>query len=141
MLQGGVGSQDGVVRLDDRCCGLRGRVDAEFELALLAVVDRQTLHQQSTETRTSTSTKRVEDQETLETSAAVGDASNLVQDAINELLADGVVTTGVVVGCVLLAGDHVLGVEQASVGAGPDLVDNIWLQIAVDGSWDVLALT
>lgn len=140
MLQGGVGGQDGVVRLDNRCCCLRSRVDAELQLALLAVVNRQALHQQSTEARTSTATERVEDQKALETGAAIGDATNLVQDAINELLANGVVTTSVVVGSILLASDHVLGMEQASVRASPHLVDNIWLKIAVDGSRDIFAL-
>lgn len=140
MLQGGVGSQDGVVRLDNGCRSLRSRVNTELELALLAVVNRQALHQQGTETRTGTATERVEDQEALETGAAVGNATNLVQDTINELLANGVVTTSVVVGGILLAGDHVLGVEQASVRAGPHLVDNIRLKIAVNGSRDIFAL-
>jgi hypothetical protein len=83
----------------------------------------------------------VEDQESLETGAAVGNAAHLVQDRVNELLADGVVATSVVVGSILLASDHLLGVEQASVGTGADLVDDIGLEIAVDGSGDVLALT
>jgi hypothetical protein len=34
-----------------------------------------------------------------------------------------------------------LWVEKASVGAGSDLIDNVGLQIAVDGSRDVFALT
>jgi hypothetical protein len=50
------------------------------------------------------------------------------------------VATGVVVGRILLAGDHVLGVEKGSVGTGADLVDDVGLQIGVDGTRDVLAL-
>ena len=38
--------QDGVVWLDNRRCDVRSRVDTELKLALLAIVDRQTLHQQ-----------------------------------------------------------------------------------------------
>lgn len=140
MLQGGVGGQDGVVRLNNGCGRLGSGVDTELQLALLAIVDGQALHEQSTETRTSTTTKGVEDQETLETSAAIGDAADLVQNAINELLSNGIVSTGVVVGGVLLSGDHVLGVEQASVRAGPDLVHDVWLKIAVDGSRNILSL-
>lgn len=45
VLEGSVGGEDGVVRLDNRCGDLRGRVDTELQLALLAVVDGQTLHQ------------------------------------------------------------------------------------------------
>jgi hypothetical protein len=33
-----------------------------------------------------------------------------------------------------------LGVEEATISAGADLIDNIGLEIAVDGSWDVFAL-
>ena len=51
VLEGGVGCQNGVVRLDHRGCDLRSRIDTELELALLAIIDRQAFHEQSTETR------------------------------------------------------------------------------------------
>lgn len=140
VLKGGVGGQDGVVRLDDGGGGLGGGIDAELKLALLAIVDREALHEQSTESRAGTTTERVEDQEALQAGAAVGDAADLVEDAIDQLLTNGVVTTGVVVGGILLAADHMLGVEQASVWASSDLVDHVGLEIAVDGSRDVLPL-
>jgi hypothetical protein len=141
VLEGSVGSEDRVVRLNNRGGDLRRRVNTELELALLAVVDGQTLHQQGTETGTCSSTEGVEDEETLQTRAVVSDAADLVEDLVNELLSDGVVTTGVVVRRILLAGDHVLGVEKRTVGAGADLVDDVGLEIGVDGTWDVLALT
>lgn len=140
VLQGGVGGQDGVVRLDDGGGVLGGRVDAELQLGLLAVVDRQTLHEQSTETGAGTTTEGVEDEETLETSAVVGDTADLVEDLVNHLLADGVVATGVVVRGILTTGDHVLGVEKAAVGTGADLVDDIGLEITVDGPGNIFAL-
>jgi hypothetical protein len=83
----------------------------------------------------------VEDQEALQTRTAVGDMADFVEDLVNELLADGVVAAGIVVGRVLLAGDHLLRVEQAAVRAGADLVDDVGLEIAVDGAGDVFALT
>jgi hypothetical protein len=141
MLEGGVGGEDGVVGLDNGGGDLRGRVDTELELALLAVVDGQTLHQQGTETGTGSSAEGVEDEEALQTRAVVGNAADLIQDLVDELLSDGVVATGVVIGRILLAGDHVLGVEQGAVGAGADLVDDVGLQVGVDGAGDVLALT
>ena len=55
------------------------------------------------------------------------------------LLADSVVTAGVVVGSVLLAGDDLLGVVQLPVRAGPDLVTDGGLEVDVDGTGDVLA--
>lgn len=57
VLEGSVGGEDRVVRLNDRGGGLRGGVDAEFELALLSVVDRETLHEESAETRAGTTTE------------------------------------------------------------------------------------
>jgi hypothetical protein len=49
------------------------------------------------------------------------------------------VTTGVVVGSILLASDHLLGVEERAVGTSADLIDNIGLKIAVDGARNVTA--
>ncbi len=139
MLQGGVGGQDRVVGLDDSGGDLRGRVDGELQLGLLAVVDGQTLHQQRGEPRAGTTTERVKDQEALETSALIGQLANSVQHKVDNLLADGVVTTGVVVGGVLLAGDQLLGVEQLTVGASADLVNDGRLQVDEDSARHVLA--
>ena len=132
--------ENGVVWLDNGRGNLGRWVDAELELALLAIVDGQALHQQSTETGASSTTEGVEDEETLQTRAVVGDAADLVKDLVDELLADRVVATGVVVRGILLAGDHLLGVEERAVGAGADLVDDIGLQIGIDGTGDILAL-
>ena len=45
VFQSGVGGQDGVVWLHNRRGNLRRGVDAKLKLALLAIVDRQTLHE------------------------------------------------------------------------------------------------
>lgn len=140
VLQGGVSGQDGVVGLNNGGGVLGSRVDTELELGLLAVVDGQTLHEESTETGTGTTTEGVEDQESLETGTRVGNTTNTVEDLIDHLLTHGVVTTGVVVGSILLTGDHLLGVEKGTVGTGADLIDDIGLEIGVDGTGNVLAL-
>lgn len=140
MLQGGVGGQDGVVRLNDRGGILGGGIDAELQLGLLAIVNRQTLHEQSTEARPGATTERVEDEEALETGAVVGDAADLVEDLVDHLLPNGVVATSIVVRRILLASDHLFGVEQVAVGTGAHLVDDVGLEIAVDGTGNVLAL-
>lgn len=82
----------------------------------------------------------MEDEETLKASAVVGGTADLVEDLVDHLLADGVVTTGVVVRGILLASDHVLGVEEAAVGTSADLIDNVGFQIAVDGARNIFAL-
>lgn len=56
---------------------------------------------------------------------------------MRELLT-GVVASGEVVGGVFLAGDELFGVEELAVGAGPDLVDDGWLQIHEHRSRNVL---
>jgi hypothetical protein len=50
----------------------------------------------------------MEDEETLETSALVSQLSDAVQNQINNLFADGVVATGVVVGSIFLSSDQLL---------------------------------
>lgn len=140
VLKSGVGGQDRVVWLDDGGGGLRSGIDAELQLALLPIVNGEALHQQRTETRTGTASEGVEDEEALQTAAVVGDTSDLVQDLVDQLLADGVVSPSVVVGRILLSGDQVFRVEQAAVGAGPDLVDDVRFEVAVDGAWDIFSL-
>ena len=65
VLDGAVGREDSVVGLNDGGGDARSRVDGELELALLAVVGGKTLKEKSTESRSGSSTERVEDQETL----------------------------------------------------------------------------
>lgn len=141
VLKRGVGGEDRVVWLDDGGGGLWGWVDTELELGLLAVVDRETLHKEGSETRSGSTAEGVENEETLETRAVVGNVADLVENLINQLLSDGVVTTGVVVGSILTSSDHLLWVEKGAVGTGADLVDHVWLEIAVNGTWNVLALS
>ena len=66
--------------------------------------------------------KPVEDEESLQSSALVSKFPDAVKHQINEVLAHGVVTTGVIVGGILFASDQLLGVEQLAVCAGADLV-------------------
>ena len=133
--------QDGVVGLDNGGGNLRGGIDTELKLALLAVIDREALHEKGTKARAGSTTERVKDEETLETGAVVGNATDFVEHLINELFADGVMTASIIVGRVLLSGDHLLRVEEATVCAGADLVDHIGLEIAVDCARDIFALT
>ena len=95
VLQGGVSRQNGIVWLNDGVGHRRGRVNAELELRLLAIVGGKTLENEGTETRTSSTTERVENKEALETIAVVGQPADLVHDKVNLFLADGVVTTSV----------------------------------------------
>jgi hypothetical protein len=97
VLKGGVGGKDGVVWLNNGGSSLRCGVNTELQLDLLAEVDGQTLHEKGTETRSSSTTEGVEDEETLETGAVIGNTANLVQDLVDQFLANSVVATGIVV--------------------------------------------
>ena len=69
----------------------------------------------------------------------IGQLSDSVEDEVDNLLANGVVTTGVVVSRILLAGDELFRVEKLSVSSGSDLIDDGRLQIDEDGTGNVLA--
>merc|ERR550537_1476734 len=139
VLERGVAREDRVVRLDDGGRDLRGRVHGELELGLLAVVDRQALHEEGAGAVVGELADAVEDEEALEAGAVVGELADAVEDEVHDLLADGVVAAGVVVGGVLLARDELLRVEELAVGAGADLVDDSRLQVHEDAPRDVLA--
>merc|ERR1712024_40829 len=134
-----VGRQDRVVRLHHGSGHLRCGVNRELELGLLAVVDRQPLHEEGGESRSSSTTEAVEDEESLKTGTLVGQLADSVQDQVDDLLADGVVAPGVVVGGVLLTGYHLLGVEQLAVGSSANLVNDGRFQIDKDGPGNVFA--
>ena len=50
-------------------------------------------------------------------------------------------SSGEVVGGIFFSGDELLGVEELSVGSSSNLINNGWLKIEEDGSWDVLSST
>jgi hypothetical protein len=74
---------------------LRSGIDTKFKLGFLAIVCRQLLHQESTESRASSTTERVEDEEALETGTVISEFIQLVHNGVDELLSNGVVATGI----------------------------------------------
>ena len=97
-------------------------VDGELQLGLLAVVHRQTLHQQGGEAGAGAATEGVEDEEALQTGALVSQLADPVENIVDDVLADGVVAAGVVVGGVLFSTDQLLGVEEIFVVTGANFV-------------------
>ena len=59
----------------------------------------------------------MENKKTLKTRAIVRKLANAIENIVDDLLANGVVTTGIVVGGILLASDQLLRVVQAFVFA------------------------
>lgn len=140
MFKGSVRGEDGVVRLHDGRGHLRSGIDTELQLAFLAIVHRQAFHEEGAKARSCAATERMEDQKSLETGTIVGHSSNLVQDLVNELLADCVVAARVVIRRVFLPGNHVLRMEQAAVHARSDLIDHVGLEVAIEGARHIFAL-
>ena len=83
----------------------------------------------------------MEDEEALEAGAVVSQLPDPVQHQVDNLLADSVVSASVVVGCVLLARDHLLGMEELPVRPGPDLVNDGGLEVKEDCPGHMLAGT
>merc|ERR1719225_635407 len=138
-VEGGVGGQDGVVGLDHSSGNLGSRVDGELKLALLAVVHGQPLHKQGRKARSSAASEGMEEKESLKSSTGVSELPNPVENQVDNLLSDGVVSSSVVVSGVLLSVDELLGMVQLTVGSASGLIDDSRLQIDEDSSWDVLA--
>ena len=141
VLEEGVGGEDGVVWLNNCGGDLWGWVDGETKLGFLTVIDGKSFKKEGSETRSSSSTDGLEDQETLETSALIGKLSDSVEAKINDFFTNGVVTSGEVVGSIFLTRDELLWMEELSVGSGSNLIDNGWLEIEEDSSWDMLTRT
>merc|ERR1719350_1659795 len=81
----------------------------------------------------------MEDEESLEPSALVSQLPDPVQDQVHDLLADGVVTPGVVIGSILLTGEKLLRMEQLPVDTSPHLVNDGGLKVHEDRPGYVLA--
>ena len=141
VLKEGVSGQHGVVWLNDGSGDLGGWVDGETKLGLLAVIDGESFEQERAQTGSGTTSDGVEDQESLETGTVVSELSDSVEAEINDFLADGVVTSGEVVGGIFLSGDKLFGMEELSVGTSSDLINDGGFQVEEDSSWDVLAGT
>ncbi len=139
VLQKRVSGQDRVVGLDDGSGHLRRGVHAKVKLGLLSVVDGQALQQERAESGSGSSSDTVEDQESLQSAALIGQLANAVQSHIDELASNGVVSARVVVGGVLLARDELLRVVQLAVSTGANLVHDSGLEIDKDGARHVLA--
>lgn len=141
VLKEGMGGEHRVVGLNNSGGDLGGGVDGESELGFLAIVNRQAFQEERSEARTGTSTDGIEDQETLETSTVVGQLANAVQAHVDNFLANGVVTTGEVIGGIFLTGDELFRVEQLAVSSSADFIDHGGLKINKDATGDVLAST
>mmetsp|Transcript_56617 Transcript_56617/g.100036 ORF Transcript_56617/g.100036 Transcript_56617/m.100036 type:complete len:463 (-) Transcript_56617:29-1417(-) len=139
VLEQRVRREHAVVRLDHRGGDLRRRVEREGQLRLAAVVDGQTLEEERAEAGARTTADGVEEQEALQAGAVVRELANAVEHEVDDLLADRVVATRIVVRRVLLAGDQLLRVVELAVRARAHLVDHGRLEVDEHRAGHVLA--
>jgi len=81
----------------------------------------------------------VEHQETLKSGTLVGEFSDSVEAEIDDFLANGVVSSGEVVGSIFFSGDQLFWVEELSVSSSSNFINDGWFQIQKNGSWDVFS--
>jgi len=139
VLKERVSRKNSVVRLNNSSGYLWRWSDGEAHLSLSAEVNSKTFKKERSKTGSSTSSSGMEDKETLESGAVVTHLADLVHYRINDVLADSVVTTSVVVSSVFLSIDDGLRVVKLTVGSGTDRVTNSWLKINHYGTRYVLA--
>ena len=133
VFHGGVGRQNRVVGLDDGCSDVWRRIDGKFQFGSLAVLVRQRLHEQGREARAGAAAQRVEHDEALQGRALLGQSTEAVDDRVDQRSTGRVVAARVVVGCVFLPADQLLGLVELAVGAHSDLVHYARLQVDHDG--------
>ena len=104
-------TQHRVVGLGDGSCHLRASADCEPELGLFTVIHRRAFEHQATKARASTTANGVEDHEALQSGAVVFQFSEAIEDQVDNLLSDIVLTKGVV-RSILLATDQIFCMEE-----------------------------
>ena len=124
MLKEGVGWKDRVVWLDNGSWDLWGGIDSESEFGFLTVVNWKSFEKERSESRSSSSSDGVENEETLETCALIGEFSNSVETEIDNFFTNCVVSSGEVVGGVFLSWDELLRVEKLSVGSSSNFIND-----------------
>jgi len=139
VLEGGMGSEDGVVGFNNSRGDLRSRVDSKLEFTLLSVINTQSLKEKRCEPRSGSSTEGVEDEESLKTGTLVSQFPDPIQTKIDDLLSDGVVTSSVVIGGIFLSSDELFRMEELSVGSSPYFINNSWLQVQEHSSRNVFS--
>ena len=129
VFQRGVGGEDGIVRFHHGCGDLRSWIDGKLQFGLLPIVHRESLHQERSESRTSSSTERMEHEESLKARALIDQLPCFVKHVFEQILANCVVTTGIVVGGIFFPTNELFRMKQLSVGSRANAVNDTWFEV------------
>lgn len=130
--------ESGVVGLNDGVGHLRGWDNGESGHHSVGEFLADLGKQESSHTRSGTTTERVGDLEALEAVAAFGLTADNVEDVVDELSTLGVVALGPVVSGTGLAKDEVVGTEELTERTGTDGVHGTGLEIDEDSARNIL---
>merc|ERR1719205_58897 len=139
MLKSGVGGKDSIVRLNNCGGNLRSWVDGKLKLGLLAVINRQTLHEKGGKSRSGASTKRMEKQKSLKASTLISKLPNPVQKQINNFLSNSVVASSIVVSRILFTIDELFRMEKLTISSASCFIYHSWFQVNKDSSGHMFA--
>ena len=130
--------EGGVVGLHDGIRHLGGGDDGEGRHHAVGELLADLGDEEGTHTGTGTTTERVGDLEALEAVAALGLATDDIENLVDKLSTLSVMTLGPVVAGTGLAKDEVVGAEELAEGAGTDGVHGTGLEIDEDGTGNIL---
>jgi len=128
--------EGGVVWLNNGIRDLGGWEDGESFHNSIGVFFSDLGDKESSHSRSSTTTERVGDLETLEAIAAFSFLSDNVEDGVDEFSTFGVVTLGPVVTSTSLSENKVVWSEELTEWASSNRVHRSWFEIHEDSSWD-----
>jgi hypothetical protein len=131
--------EGGVVWLNNGIGHLGGWEDGESFHNSVGVFFSDLGDEESSHSRTSTTTERVGDLETLEAIAAFSFLSDNVEDGVDEFSTFSVMTLGPVVTSTSLAENEVIGTEELTEGTGTDGVHGTGLEVHEDSTGNVAA--
>jgi len=140
VLEKTVSGEYSIVRLDNSSGYLRRGSDGEAHLGLAAEVNGKTFKKKRSETGSGSSSSGVEDKESLKSVTVITHLADLINDGVNDILSNGVVTTGVVIGSILLSTNDGFGMVKLSVVSSTDGITNSGLEIDHDSTGYVLAV-
>ena len=129
--------EGGVVGLDDGVRDLGGGDNGEGFHNSVRIFFSDLGDEEGTHSRSSSTTQRVSDLETLKAVAAFSFFSGNVEDGVDELSTLGVVTLGPVVSGTGLTEDEVVRSEKLTEGASSDRVHCSRFKIHKDGTGDI----
>jgi len=134
-----VNGKGSIVGFDDSVGDLWGRNNGECAHHLIRELFLDLSDEQGTHTRSSSSSKRVANLESLEAIGAFSFLAYNIEDRFDEFSSFCVMSLGPVVTSTILSENEVVRSEKSSNGAGLDGIHGSWLEIDQDRSWDVLA--